>query len=224
MTFEEQSTNGPMKASDENQGKKKKKRKSTSAPTTTASTLVDAGLPHPVLIPVSVPPYTRVTLKFSTSDAPSDLDTTSQPAEAVTPTTPREEAGYYWGYTVRSASSLSAVFTECTFPGGYDVSIGTSERGAPLSSLTSSSVKKPPVPEFKHMLIVLGGVAGLEAAVTADKELASMGVKKPKKLFDYWVNLCQGQGSRTIRTEEAVWLALMGLREVVLAKGMRLEE
>ena len=224
MTFEDQSTNGPMKASDENQGKKKKKRKSTSAPTTTASTLVDAGLPHPVLIPVSVPPYTRVTLQFSTSDAPSNLDTTSQLAEAVTPTAPREEAGYYWGYTVRSASSLSAVFTECTFPGGYDVSIGTSERGAPLSSLTSSSVKKPPVPEFKHMLIVLGGVAGLEAAVTADKELASMGVKKPKKLFDYWVNLCQGQGSRTIRTEEAVWLALMGLREVVLAKGIRSEE
>ena len=206
----------------ENQKKKKKKRKSSPVPLT-ASTLIDAGLPHPVSVPVSIPPYTRVTLKFLTSDVSSDLSTSSQSAEAVAPTVPREEAGYYWGYTVRSASSLSAVFTECTFLEGYDVSVGTSERGAPLASLTSSSSKELPVPDFRHMLIVLGGVAGLEAAVGADKELAKVGVKEPKKLFDYWVNLCEGQGSRTIRTEEALWLALMGLREVVLAKGIKLE-
>ncbi|KAL8643747.1 MAG: hypothetical protein Q9210_007573, partial [Variospora velana] len=75
------------------------------------------------------------------------------------------------------------------------------------------------VPQFNHMLIVFGGVAGLEAAVEADDELRKMGVKEPKNLFDYWVNLCPGQGSRTIRTEEAIWLGLMGLREVVLSKG-----
>lgn len=66
------------------------------------------------------------------------------------------------------------------------------------------------------MLIIFGGVAGLEAAVKVDQELAGLGVKSPEKLFDFWVNLCEGQGSRTIRTEEAVWLGLMGLKEVVL--------
>ena len=71
------------------------------------------------------------------------------------------------------------------------------------------------------MLIVFGGVAGLEAAVKADGELASMGVTEPEKLFDHWVNLCPGQGSRTIRTEEAVWLGLMGLRHLVVARGVR---
>jgi predicted SPOUT superfamily RNA methylase MTH1 len=33
------------------------------------------------------------------------------------------------------------------------------------------------------------------------------------------VNVCPGQGSRTIRTEEAVWLALMGIKDVVMRKG-----
>ena len=72
------------------------------------------------------------------------------------------------------------------------------------------------------MLIVFGGVAGLEVAVDADPELVQMGVKEPQKLFDHWINLCPGQGSRTIRTEEAVWLGLMGLRDVVLNKSLKL--
>ena len=69
------------------------------------------------------------------------------------------------------------------------------------------------------MLIVFGGVAGLEAAVKADEELVGMGVREPEKLFEWWVNLCPDQGSRTIRSEEAVWLGLMGLRDVVLERG-----
>ena len=41
-----------------------------------------------------------------------------------------------------------------------------------------------------------------------------MGIRpaEVEKLFDHWVNLLPGQGSRTIRTEEAVWLGLTGLR------------
>ena len=221
VTFEDHSTDG--KNNHEYQGKKRKKRKDALAPTT-ESTLVDAGLFHPVSVSVSIPPYTRVTLKFPMSEALSDPNESPQLAEAVSPALPREEAGYYWGYTVRCASSLSAVFTECTFPGGYDVSIGTSERGTPLSSLQSSLSDEPPIPDFRHMLIVFGGVAGLEAAVGVDKELAKVGVKEPKKLFDYWVNVYEGQGSRTIRTEEAIWLALMGFRELVLAKGIKADD
>ena len=47
----------------------------------------------------------------------------------VCPSAPRSEAGLYWGYSVRVASSLGAVFTESPHKGGYDMMIGTSERG-----------------------------------------------------------------------------------------------
>ncbi len=196
--------------------KKKKQKKLSQLPQPSATTLVDAGLPQRTSVAGSIPPNTRVTLKFADEAESND----SQPtAHAVSPTLPREERGYYWGYNVRIAPSLSAVFTECPFPGGYDVTFGTSERGTPLSVLTHSPQSK--IPQFNHMLIAFGGVAGLEAALKADAELSGMGVKKVEDLFDFWVDLCPGQGSRTVRTEEAVWLGLMGLRDVVLKKGRR---
>ena len=34
-------------------------------------------------------------------------------------------------------------------------------------------------------------------------------------MFDYWVNLVEGQGSRTIRTEEAIEIGLAGLKSYV---------
>ncbi|KAL9121866.1 MAG: hypothetical protein Q9187_001572 [Circinaria calcarea] len=215
VTIDVHSTKGDDPA--ENRRKKnKKKKKQSNFDISTATTLVDAGLPYPVSVPGSIPLNSRVTLRFSTAESPSDIRTTAQTAEVVAPSAPREETGYYWGYNVRSAPSLSAVLTECPFDGGYDVTFGTSERGIPLRTL-HVDVKERVNPEgFRHMLIVFGGVAGLEAAVKADEELASLGVKSPEKLFDFWVNLCEGQGSRTIRTEEAVWLGLMGLKEVVL--------
>ena len=171
-----------------------------------SATLVDVGLPMKrVLQDVQIPSNTRVTLK---------LERHSENAEAVAPTAPREEAGYYWGYTVRRCNSLSAAFTECPFKDGYDVSIGTSERGEDVSEVPK--VHPRPASPF-HILVVFGGVAGLEAAANADQELQAKGVDSSNvgDLFDYWVNVLPGQGSRTIRTEEAVWLGLMALRNVV---------
>ncbi len=46
-----------------------------------------------------------------------------------------------------------------------------------------------------------------------------IGEKNVKELFDAWVNVLPGQGSRTIRTEEAIWLGLMGLRPFVEQLG-----
>jgi predicted SPOUT superfamily RNA methylase MTH1 len=64
---------------------------------------------------------------------------------------------------------------------------------------------------------VFGGVAGIEAAIRNDPQLCDMHISPTEagKLFDYWVNLLPGQGSRTIRTEEAVWLGLASLRGLV---------
>ena len=196
---------------------KRKEKKTWRTPP--GHSFVETGLPTRVFVPAKIPPGTRVTVKFKAMERPEEVRGNEVLAEAVAPSAPREEAGYFWGYSVRAAGSLSAVFTECGFDGGYDLTIGTSERGVPLSKLVDTSSNGNSVPDLSHLLIVFGGVAGLEVAVKADEELRKLGVKSPEALFDHWVNLYPGQGSRTIRTEEAVWLGLMGLRDIVLDSG-----
>jgi predicted SPOUT superfamily RNA methylase MTH1 len=178
-------------------------------------TFVEAGLRIPVTVQEQIPVNSRVTLKFKEGAEEASKDTKAQVilAEAVGPEEPREESGYYWGFNVRKAAGLSDVFTECAYDGGYDITIGTSERGVNLEDLYAGENK---VEKFKHLLIVFGGVAGLEVAVQNDEELQKLGVVEAKDVFDRWVNVCPGQGSRTIRTEEAVWIGLTGLRKLVV--------
>ena len=179
-------------------------------------TFVEAGLRLPVTIEEQIPENTRVTLKFRPDAEAANGDTKSEfiRADPVDPNEPREESGYYWGFNVRRAGNLSAVFTECAYDGGYDITIGTSERGVSVEQVYSDAERR--VEGFKHLLIVFGGVAGLEVAVKNDADLQRLGVVEAKEVFDRWINVCPGQGSRTIRTEEAVWIGLMGLRRVVV--------
>ncbi|KAJ9236414.1 hypothetical protein DTO169E5_5686 [Paecilomyces variotii] len=176
-------------------------------------TIIETGLAQPVVLhEMEIPELARVTVKFPSKDTPED-------AEPVDPNAPREEAGYYWGYSVRRTHTLSGVFTECPFDGGYDLSFGTSERGASIADVLA----EPSLAKYEHLLVLFGGVAGIEEAVRADKELLDKGIMPAdaEKLFDYWINILPGQGSRTIRTEEALWLGLMGLRPFVVNNGQR---
>jgi methyltransferase len=169
-------------------------------------TLVDTGLPGYMRVPeAEIPSNTRVTVHLH--------DEESKDVEVVSPNDPREQKGYYWGYTVRQCGGLTDVFTECPFDGGYDISIGTSERGRSLSEVLADKSMRDPSP-LGHVLLVFGGVAGLETAARNDRQCQEMGLSGDKvhELFDVWVNLLPGQGSRTIRTEEAVWIGLMGFR------------
>ena len=54
---------------------------------------------------------------------------------------------------------------------------------------------------LRHLLVVFGGLQGLEASVDADQKLD---VTDPSLLFDLYLNTCPSQGSRTIRTEVCV--------------------
>ena len=63
---------------------------------------------------------------------------------------------------------------------------------------------------FNHLLIVFGGVAGIEECVDADESMTLQG-EESRKLFDIWVNVCPFQGSRTIRSEEALFITLARL-------------
>lgn len=179
----------------------------------TPGMLVDCGLQQHVFIPVSMEEKTRVTVQLPLTDDGGSLGTIQ--GQAVSPDSPREDAGYFWGYSVRRAASLSTIFTECPFNGGYDVSIGTSERGIPAADVLSSESNSYVEPTWNHLIVVFGGVAGLEAAFSNDQDLQQTEVGGAKDLFDRWVNLVPGQGSRTIRTEEAVWVGLAGLRTLI---------
>lgn len=180
-------------------------------------TLVEAGLRIPVTVPGQIAENTRVTLRFLPGAEMATKDSSNKEirAQVIGPEAPREQAGYYWGFGVRQANNLSAVFTECTYEGGYDISIGTSERGINIEDLYGEDEDKK-VEKFRHLLVVFGGVAGLEVAVKNDTELQKLGVVNASDVFDRWVNVCPGQGSRTIRTEEAIWIGLMGLRRLVV--------
>lgn len=134
--------------------------------------------------------------------------------KVVSPSAPREKDGTYWGYTTRMASSIKAIFDEAPYSGGYDLKIGTSERGDTSvddPSFGVSGKDADAMSSFKHAIIVLGGVAGIEECVDADETMEISG-NDSKTLFNMWVNVCQFQGSRTIRTEEAVLICLARLR------------
>ena len=223
------------------QSKKKKRPKQDAAKESIA--YVACGLQYPVKArtPITVPTKARVTIRFSDPNPPpswphlSREEVEALEVDIVVPEMPREEGGFYWGYTVRKAASLSAIFTESPFEGGYDCNIGTSERGVALSSLlpiashppSSDPSKTTTLPtEFSHMLLVFGGREGLEPAVVSDPTLVAAGLTKEttSQVFDFWVNLVPGQGSRTIRTEEAVWVGLMGLRGFLEGLGHRSRE
>jgi methyltransferase len=125
--------------------------------------------------------------------------------KVVSPSTPREDDGTYWGYTTRLAESIHDAINVCPFDEPYDLKIGTSERGDISVDDTDFSI-----PTYKHSLIVFGGVSGIEECVDADENCKIPG-SLSKKLFDFWVNTVPFQGSRTVRTEEAVIISLARL-------------
>lgn len=145
----------------------------------------------------------------------------------VSPTTPRDRDGVYWGYTTRMASSIKAIFDDCPYEGGYDLKVGTSERGdvsidnPKFRLMKKQSLKKSDGDDerFNHLIIVFGGVAGIEESVDADETMPLSG-EDSKKMFDVWVNIAPYQGSRTIRTEEAVFIALSRLSPHIAKNGL----
>ncbi|KAF6207178.1 hypothetical protein GE061_018417, partial [Apolygus lucorum] len=90
---------------------------------------------------------------------------------------------------VRLAKSFSAIFTESPHKKGYNLTIGTSDKGTPLGSVVFKSKKR------RRALLVIGGVKGLEFALANDDTLKSEDVALT---FDHYVNVCPDQGSRTI--------------------------
>lgn len=161
---------------------------------------VNVGLLKDVLIDKVLTPGIRCTVKLF----PVEEGTKKIKGLVVPPTTPRQDTGTYWGYSVRIAKSISQIFSQCPYKDGYDITIGTSDKG--------TSVDDFKCPTFNHMLIVFGGLQGLEVAIESDPILET---DDPNLLFDFYLNTLPEQGSKTIRTEEAVLVTLASLRPKV---------
>ncbi|XP_076393699.1 28S rRNA (uridine-N(3))-methyltransferase [Megachile rotundata] len=127
----------------------------------------------------------------------------------VPPNIPRAESGIYWGYNVRLANNLTEALTQGPYEDGYDLTIGTSDKGKSVDDIEVKSIK------YHHALIVFGGLSGLEAALDGDP---SLDVDDPSLIFDKYLNTCPQQGSRTIRTEEAILITLAELRTKLSSK------
>lgn len=90
------------------------------------------------------------------------------------------------------------------------MTIGTSDKGTSIDDLPYKELK------YNHALIVFGGLHGIEAALESDEQLL---VDEASLLFNHYINVLPNQGSRTIRTEEAVLVALTGLRSKLQANN-----
>eukprot|EP00095_Tigriopus_kingsejongensis_P004158 maker-scaffold1541_size36691-snap-gene-0.12 protein:Tk04158 transcript:maker-scaffold1541_size36691-snap-gene-0.12-mRNA-1 annotation:"tyrosyl-dna phosphodiesterase" len=168
-------------------------------PPTASGSLVNVGLTQDVIIDKTLTPGVRVTVQLDQSQVKAGR---TRVGRVVSPAYPRTQLGLYWGYTVRLAQSLTQALNQGPYRGGYDLKLGTSERGQSVDEFEF------PAP-FQHLLVVLGGVKGLERAVATDERIQA---EDPSELFDHYLNTCPLQGSRTIRTEEALLITLAGLR------------
>ena len=73
------------------------------------------------------------------------------------------------------------------------------------------------LPSFSHLLIGFGGPAGLEDCCSKDPGMEGHDIAE---FCHYYLNTCPAQGSRTIRTEEAMWISLSYLRAAIEASRM----
>ncbi|KAL9317401.1 hypothetical protein ACSQ67_013918 [Phaseolus vulgaris] len=168
------------------------------------ATLVDVGLVKSVIVDQIFEPGRRVTVAMGTDrNLDSDL-----PRQVVSSSKPSEE-GAYWGYQVRYAHNLSSVFKDCAYKGGYDFIVGTSEHGVVIKS---SDLE---LPSFRHLLIAFGGLSGLEESIEEDDNLKNMQAHDTEHIFNLYLNTCPNQGSRTIRTEEAIFISLQYFQEPI---------
>lgn len=143
---------------------------------------VNIGLLNDCLVDKILTPGLRVTVKL---EPDQDLKSKKIRGKIVSPLQPRLETGVYWGYTVRIAKTFSDIFTKSVYANGYDLTVGTSDKGTNIHSVESKSMK------FNHALVVYGGVLGLGAALENDEDL---NVDDPSLLFDEYINVAPNQG------------------------------
>lgn len=151
---------------------------------------MNIGLLNDCLVDKILTPGLRVTVKLEPNQ---DLRSKKVRGKIVSPLQPRNETGVYWGYTVRIAKSFSDIFTKSEHSNGYDLTVGTSDKGTNINTIENKSFK------FNHALIVYGGVLGLNSAIENDEHLDA---DDPSLLFDQYINVAPNQGRYHFKFED----------------------
>ncbi|KAI0983976.1 hypothetical protein GJ496_008828 [Pomphorhynchus laevis] len=167
---------------------------------------INVGLENSILSDRRLKSGLRVTVKQNITDDKDNVPSSSLlTCKIVSPNEPFVELSIYWGYRVRYANTIDEVMSSPLFNEPYDVTIGTSDKGISVDSI--QYFKK-----YKHALIVFGGVYGLESFFKPNE---NDGSTTSAEYFDFYVNTCPNQGTRTIRTEEAICISLASLRPLL---------
>lgn len=104
-------------------------------------------------------------------------------------------SGKYWGFKVIKVEKFRDVITKNKF----SFIMGTSDVGQDFDEHDIDQHN------LQNTLITLGGIDGYDPIFKSDIILRKY---SPEKFFDAYLNFCPKQGTRTIRTEEAVAIIL----------------
>ncbi|MDW8003721.1 MAG: RNA methyltransferase [Thermofilaceae archaeon] len=154
---------------------------------TTDSVLVDVGFKEPIQVVSIAKVGERVTVKLT--DPPQIVG--------------KRDVPYYWGFSLRVVPNLRSALKVCK----KYLKVATSRLGEPIRNVANSLVSDSY--KFGRIAIFFG---------EREKGLLDLALEEgldPYKVFDYIVNLVPYQGSFTIRTEEAVPLALAILEYLI---------
>eukprot|EP00889_Picochlorum_renovo_P004237 jgi/Picre1/31267/NNA_006621.t1 len=123
-----------------------------------SESIIDIGLTkYNAVVDSRLPTGVRVTLYLGPKEQIVSLnDTEYLRGYLSNPLDPKSKSGKYWGYSVRLAKNIDGMLHDGPFEGGYDLTIGTSERGEQVDCCSLA------FPNYKHALIVIGGPQGLE--------------------------------------------------------------
>ena len=160
---------------------------------------VNIGLTKDCKIDRQLQEKTRITVKLNEI---SFSDGKYYTGKVVSINEPKKE-GLYWGYMVRVAENFTEMFEDSVFGEPYDFVIGTSDKGENYRYANYDKHR-----DYKHGLIVFGGLQGIEAMLENDETCT----KSIEDLFHMYLNTCTDQGCRTIRTEEAMLITLAVLK------------
>jgi predicted SPOUT superfamily RNA methylase MTH1 len=161
---------------------------------TESGSLVDIGVERPFLIPdKKLPINKRVTIKITKLGKHPKVTLAN-----------REEIEAYWGYTVTASKGS---FGQLNKSSAYDLVVATSKIGAPLTQVADELAER--WKKAGSVLVAFGApTQGLKKIVAQEK-------LRLDEIADFTVNTIPDQGTKTVRTEEAIYasLALLNLMD-----------
>jgi len=154
---------------------------------TKEGTIIDIGVEQPAIIPNrQLPLVKRVTVKITKVDKRVEVEVAN-----------RDEIPQYWGYIVAVEKRPFGKFAKSR---GFDLIVATSKYGDPLVDVTEEMAEK--WKKANAILIAFGAPTQGLYEIVRNEGLSLEGVA------DFVVNTIPMQGTKTVRTEEALVASL----------------